>query len=430
MTISADKTQAREAARHSDGTFGEQHLPEPAGLTGGLDNSWGATPMVRPGSHTPWGAASHVNDVAEGVVFVSTPSHGGFKVSRERNAAIPSALRNPSGWYEEDVEANIVVAVHGADVAPHRSASDAVIRGEAWDEVRNWMPDAYEKATGLEATADNSWVRRQQADKEAQAQFRAAHAHEFVSTGWGSDANGTWVPEGYRVVSARVDADGRVGDFLVPEREAISDSALRPNILISPSKHIDVTEVAALQAKPTRHRPMLRGDELGVSMSKLSPAQQRRASAELDHMYRWSDGSVATMRERLEADGVVSKHHSVVDGKTRYRVENPDGTVYPVSKATYDALDGVPEDVSDLDRLRGRYLLAEHRRRTRREPATRDSEAKFAALREEYRTAQAAADDEYRAQAAHTQWMRREAMRRLLAEHGLAVPDYPDTDTD
>ena len=33
MTISNDSTQAREAARHSDGTFGEQHLPEPDGLT-------------------------------------------------------------------------------------------------------------------------------------------------------------------------------------------------------------------------------------------------------------------------------------------------------------------------------------------------------------------------------------------------------------
>ena len=29
MTISVEKTQAREAARHGDGTFGEQHLPEP-----------------------------------------------------------------------------------------------------------------------------------------------------------------------------------------------------------------------------------------------------------------------------------------------------------------------------------------------------------------------------------------------------------------
>ena len=32
MTISHDSAQAREAARHSDGTFGEQHLPEPDAL--------------------------------------------------------------------------------------------------------------------------------------------------------------------------------------------------------------------------------------------------------------------------------------------------------------------------------------------------------------------------------------------------------------
>ena len=39
MTISADNAQAREAARHSDGTFGEQHLPEPGTLQVGDDTS-------------------------------------------------------------------------------------------------------------------------------------------------------------------------------------------------------------------------------------------------------------------------------------------------------------------------------------------------------------------------------------------------------
>ena len=39
MTISSDKARSREAARHTDGTFGEQHLPEPAGLTVAVDDT-------------------------------------------------------------------------------------------------------------------------------------------------------------------------------------------------------------------------------------------------------------------------------------------------------------------------------------------------------------------------------------------------------
>src|SRR3546814_20846884 len=41
---------------------------------------------------------------ADGVVFHSTASHGGIKLDRARNAAMPAMLRVASGWYEEDCE--------------------------------------------------------------------------------------------------------------------------------------------------------------------------------------------------------------------------------------------------------------------------------------------------------------------------------------
>src|SRR3546814_13103769 len=53
---------------------------------------------------TPWGMAQSSEIYADGVVFHSTASHGGIKLDRARNAAMPAMLRVASGWYEEDCE--------------------------------------------------------------------------------------------------------------------------------------------------------------------------------------------------------------------------------------------------------------------------------------------------------------------------------------
>lgn len=55
-------------------------------------------------SSTPWGISQSSEIYAEGVVFHSTASHGGFKLDRARNARMPAALRVAGGWYEEDAE--------------------------------------------------------------------------------------------------------------------------------------------------------------------------------------------------------------------------------------------------------------------------------------------------------------------------------------
>lgn len=59
--------------------------------------------------HTPWGQASSVNFIADGVISVSTGSHGGFFLSPERNRQVPACFRllsfkglGKDGWYEED----------------------------------------------------------------------------------------------------------------------------------------------------------------------------------------------------------------------------------------------------------------------------------------------------------------------------------------
>jgi hypothetical protein len=65
---------------------------------------------------TPWGTPDRVEQVAEGIVFVSTMSHGGFYLSADRNAKVSLAWRRGSfngramdGWYEEDSDYALVV---------------------------------------------------------------------------------------------------------------------------------------------------------------------------------------------------------------------------------------------------------------------------------------------------------------------------------
>ena len=67
------------------------------------------------GTHTPWGYADHVSELAPGITFVATPSHGGIKLESWREEEMPASLRKrdfrycPRGWYEEDCEITLVI---------------------------------------------------------------------------------------------------------------------------------------------------------------------------------------------------------------------------------------------------------------------------------------------------------------------------------
>lgn len=49
---------------------------------------------------SPWGAIQDKRELAPGIWQVSTAGHGGIKLSRERNAAVPAYMRAEGGWYE------------------------------------------------------------------------------------------------------------------------------------------------------------------------------------------------------------------------------------------------------------------------------------------------------------------------------------------
>ncbi len=61
--------------------------------------------------YTPWGWTKDIEKLAEGVWRVTTPGHGGLKLSRERWNELPAAVRetmlNPT-FAEEDCEEPIV----------------------------------------------------------------------------------------------------------------------------------------------------------------------------------------------------------------------------------------------------------------------------------------------------------------------------------
>lgn len=62
---------------------------------------------------TPWGPAQSAMELAEGITFYSTASHGGIHLSPERETELQSKFNyktfGGSSWYEEDLDYNVVV---------------------------------------------------------------------------------------------------------------------------------------------------------------------------------------------------------------------------------------------------------------------------------------------------------------------------------
>ena len=67
-------------------------------------------------TYTPWGWTKNVVELAEGVWRVSTPSHGGLKLSEERWDSLPAPVRDAMytpTFAEEDCEEPIVRTLLG-----------------------------------------------------------------------------------------------------------------------------------------------------------------------------------------------------------------------------------------------------------------------------------------------------------------------------
>lgn len=115
---------------------------------------------------TPWGNAQTAHVHAEGIVFYSTASHGGFKLDPERNALAHPAWRNRCGSYEEDCEAAKVIVTF-----PALFSEEAV--EAAHPTLKNWFPDAYERVYGVTLVPGESI-------KKDEQRFRQEHAQDWV----------------------------------------------------------------------------------------------------------------------------------------------------------------------------------------------------------------------------------------------------------
>lgn len=314
---------------------------------------WGQT-GVQAGSRTPWGIADEVVHYAPGITRAYTPSHGGIKLSPERNKEIPPALRNRSGWYEEDCESHVVGMAF-----PHETRickRNGYTRDESAEEnfarstarVKDWFPDAYEKATGQAIQLGESHVRDAQVWAEA-------HKDDWVVTSASSTGEG--------MVEVLAGRGGERKKFLVPADEYATRSednepGRQGRFVVDPSRH---TELAI---EPEAPKP-LQSRHTGIDTEHLSANQARLVARDLAQRYRDETGRVFSVGELVNTEGITSKSVDIENGKRQYelRVQEREGdpiSVYPVSKATFDAV-AAPDDRSQRRITYQAMQIAEHK---------------------------------------------------------------------
>lgn len=128
-------------------------------------------PGPQVGGRSPWGTIDHVSEVSEGKVWlVSTPGHGGYKLSAAANKLIPAEFRKTGGWYEEDCDW-VLVVLFGDRI--EKGLFDAELIASAHRVAKDWHPHAYQKATGNTLEPSQSYVLRKEI-------FRKQNADRWV----------------------------------------------------------------------------------------------------------------------------------------------------------------------------------------------------------------------------------------------------------
>jgi len=342
----------RPAGVPTGGQFATKSRPEPGySLEGDEDRpssgpELGDVSNVREGSRTPWGAAQGVSHTAPGVVQVSTAGHGGVKLSPERNKMIHPALRNASGWYEEDCEAGIAVWAH-PDAFPRPGKSVEEVAESGRQTVVDWFPDGYEKVTGETIQVGVSYVKDERLWQEA-------HANDEVAV---SAIRSSKFADFTEVTVRRGGRDGDTAGervLMVPSDEYNDPANRHPlgkasgSFVVDPARRY--ADITPEPAPPKPPRPRYRE----IDTSRLTATQAERAERDLDQRWRMPDGSVKTLREVVASGGVSGKWRSAeygYDGRERNKyylslpaeAEGAPQTGYDthaaqVSKATWDAM--------------------------------------------------------------------------------------------
>lgn len=197
-----------------------------------------AAPVVLRGMDTPWGIADYAKTLCEGIGVVSTPSHGGIKLSPERNLRVPAPLRAENGWYEEDCQ----WAVPFYFFAEELRAAGARGVDQAESTLKNWFHKEFTAATGIAVKPEESSGLREEI-------FYAEHFNDWLTiAAWGDWQPG--VPKGMVGVCAILGGRSRTALlkdrsperwFLVPEAEyATRCSNAGGSFVIDPARHQEV----------------------------------------------------------------------------------------------------------------------------------------------------------------------------------------------
>jgi hypothetical protein len=297
---------------------------------------------VQEGSRSPWGTIDHVDHIAPGIVIVGTPGHGGVKLSPERNKKIPSALRNSSGWYEEDCESYIPMMIHAGDMKrPSESAEDARKRAEQG--VIDWFPEGYEDAFSVELPVG---VSRMKDEKT----WLTTHAYDEIAISASSADNG--------MVRVTVCTGGRAnyGRGVVKEREILvpKDDYDNPEFRYPIGKHsgsfvVDATKKHYTDVTPPPKAPNPPAPRYrGIDTSGLSDSARQRAARDLSKRYSFGDGTVQSVHQVIENGGIAGKSSMENNGRRKYylrRAQEAEGqpatdtfSALEVSKALWDSV--------------------------------------------------------------------------------------------
>jgi hypothetical protein len=300
---------------------------------------------VQEGSRTPWGTADSAHHIAPGIVTVGTPGHGGVKLSPERNKKVPSALRNASGWYEEDCEAYIPMMAHPeVFVREGRTLDDVYL--SARKGIIDWFPDEYEKAFDVRLAVGQSRSK----DEKTWHEIHADDEIAISAIGDGDQMVKVTVCRGGRVDNGKNLDSSR--DIRVPRADYDNLDLRQPlgkhpgSFIVDPTKHyVDVTP----PPKPPK-APLLR--YRGIDTSHLGVDARFRAERDLKKVFNFQNGPSRTLREIVESGGVTSKSSMIVSaGRRMYYLrhavedegQSPTESPYAleVSKAAWDAV-GAP----------------------------------------------------------------------------------------
>ena len=182
--------------------------------------------MIAKRRYSPWGAIQSSKQVAEGIEFVGTASHGGFKLDRSRNAKMPAVFRRDGGRYEEDCEVDLVVLSF-----PELFTAEQV--QAAHKSAKNWFADEYEKHFGVVIPLAESHQKREKA-------FRENTFDKFVvRSAWGD-----WhekVPQGMVGTYAKCAKTGEEKYFLVTSDEYAKRD--HSGFVIDPAVHQEVEPI-------------------------------------------------------------------------------------------------------------------------------------------------------------------------------------------